>query len=662
MAIPNAYTWSIKDTVSDSMTEWFLADASAQGWVYMVSNKLDVWIYDLATENATKLSDITAVLMDSLDAGLGAVLMYRPAEHEGNAYGSLYFMQGDSNRNFAKGVITSSDGQSITWGARLDTAFTQDTDGNGAYDRVNDLIYYAPAAGTNLWIYNPVTDTWWQSSTAPTVGWYRPGLTTDDDGKLYIVNEDNDDKELFSYTGSWANLTALLSTAPHAISGHKILTWFRDRLWFINWYFLGVTWIDYLDPSTGVWSYVAKANVRGQAVATTQWAGEIEHFVLKTRNFSSSVYEGVPSIKLMERTAAVQGRHAIDGKVAIDTPWRIQRFAAVTGKASIDGLATCRGKALIDGATALYGQGHLKLNRKIVVWSAEHKEIDRTVATRGKHTIDRNAAVRGRHYEDRHIILSTKPSIYPNFKLYKEHFEVGSLTQYTEERGTPIFYNEIVIQYNGTSDGEMTSALTLQSVLSVNFYGEVVQRVLECPYIRDQALALAMGKEYLEQAHVIPLELKVDCFRPLPGIQTMDVVELESWPTGISEDGWFRNLICFVQRVSKDTTKNVTRLDLITRDYMHLPVLVQTVQVNDTGAFGGTINVSSFAQSRAFTIVSNSPGSPPIVGAKVTIVQTGETKVTDSSGQVVFDLLPGRYRLLIEGAGYKGASFEVVVA
>ncbi|MCB0385714.1 MAG: carboxypeptidase regulatory-like domain-containing protein, partial [Bdellovibrionales bacterium] len=269
---------------------------------------------------------------------------------------------------------------------------------------------------------------------------------------------------------------------------------------------------------------------------------------------------------------------------------------------------------------------------------------------------------KGKQFLNRSLCIASYPRVDPNFKLQKQYMEITSIEPFYEDRGSPLFFNELVVEYNGDQEGNFTSAVTLRSILSINYYGETVSKRVEMPYVYTQENALKVGREYLEQAHVVPLKMSINYERALPGIQTMDTVEIVEWPGGIAEDGYFRNLICFVQRIVTDNTRNRVALEVVTRDYHHLPPLIETTYLNDTQGFGGSIAVASFSQSRSFTVTSNSAGNPPIAGAQVTIIQTGETKTTDASGQVVFDLLPGRYRLLIRGAGYRESSFEVIVA
>lgn len=232
------------------------------------------------------------------------------------------------------------------------------------------------------------------------------------------------------------------------------------------------------------------------------------------------------------------------------------------------------------------------------------------------------------------------------------HFIEGNISRPTVT--SEGLLNDVTINYAyDFAAGKHQAAIRKHNPLSKLVYGESAQ-IYDMQMVQStrqaEKLADALLMTYSNPQLIVSIRHN---YRSVY-IEEGDLVQI-SHSYGIGENGFDAARALVVQKEVGDDIGYTLALE--GSGALYQSDLVQLTQVSRSGGAGITVTYDQGVAT--ITIYADVAGSPPVEGAEVTI--SGVKKVTDSRGQVRFNLLPGTYTAYITASGYKDAEINFSV-
>lgn len=312
--------------------------------------------------------------------------------------------------------------------------------------------------------------------------------------------------------------------------------------------------------------------------------------------------------------------------------------------------AILKGKHPIDRDAILSGTAHLDKNKWLILQGQEGKDSGRDFILNGLTGINRD------------FILDTKPDIRRSCILSAEdppdinahyNFIEAEMSDFQLTSGRLI--NEITLKYAyDNAEGQFKASITKHNPLSKLLYG-TAQDSREMKMIQGTRQAEKIADAILKTSS--SPEIKASFGHDLRSfhVEVGDIVSITHL-AGLGDNGYQKALaLVSLSRIQgiKKIYEALMKPDL--RLYMsELVTLTQTAGAGQAG-----ISITYEAGVATISVYADVQGNPKVEGAEITI--NGVKKITDTNGQVRFNILPGRYTAYIRASGYEDAEINFSV-
>lgn len=606
-----------------------------------------------------------------------AYVFFRSAAHQGNTYGALYIVNPQANVDDDQiliGTIDTADGLTLTWSSYSSGGFgyTSGSSDGYVYTESLDKLWCFTAGSAHITTWDIAGDVWSVENTAYAgLTAFAPRVAFDGNDTLYMLAGYGVNPHAFwRYTISSGSWTQLSVTGISGLAQETRHVFFVDdhvcALFTTNSAQVEAKGImSYDTTSGGPWTYEALGIGLETPYAPYGYPCIIEiddaYDVIVQRKSTTSLLWLVNPKHKKSISGVCASNDKIDASAIFLSGHGGQRFGVLKAKTQAEWSAVLRGTTSLNAGGILAGVARGRTARTAVLACGSEYYGTRSAVLAGNHDIEAAAVLVGKADVSRGGVLRTSPAIFTQWALDSSLLDIVQIEPWEFDGTQPMFFNQLKVKYNMRSDGEFANSILLKSVFSQSYYGQVVELEMEFPLIMDQVAAIGIGKQYLLQHHIVPLILTVKYLGDTIGMETMDHVEFSHPTFGISESGAFPLITARIREIQNEEfyARN-SHMILLTQDYVYIPPAIETALVSDTGLVVGT-NSSRASGLRTFTLLENSEGSPPVVGAEVTIVQTGQTGVTDKFGNVSFVLAPGTYLVRVRSAGHYERVFTEIV-
>lgn len=634
----------------------------------IVNSSYGVYIVDpdTWTVNGTNLGAYAA----SNSVNVYDYVFYRTGAQYGNTYGAIYILRftNASTMTFRVGEITSADGESITWSDGPLYPETSTANSGAVYDPLSDKLYYMKSSSAELYEYDFSS---WTSLHTHSESLSFPRLAfSSNRGKVYVYSGTSftTPLALFSYDLTADTFTQMANEGINtdSLDLDKSLVVHRDHLVMVQFS------NESADESTGIWTYDLSTD--GPWAITRYDLGGHEDYapyspfynfyqgpfgnqdLLNFRESSNNLLLLGDPTRHLDTSSTMGVFHSINRGATLDSGKRFKMRATLRAKYDYTRGATLSAKAQTERSGILEGVARYSRGRSTTLICGEERTYDRPATLSGNTNMERSATLKTNTKLTRLATFRTSPQVETSFTLEKSKTRVIKIENYETDGSSQMFFNQVTIKFDKPQSDDFAQSVTLESMFSKSYYGQTVSRTFEMPLVFDQVTAINIAKNLLMQHHVVPIKIEVAYSEPLREVFTGNFVLLNS-ANGISETGDFQNLTCRVKTINRDQySTQEDRMTLVSNDYYYLAPAIETVEVATTGV-KVTLTSNRLTSQRTFTIVEDAEGSKPIVGAKVTIVQTGDEGVTDNFGNVSFFLTTGTYLIRVESAGHETRTF-----
>jgi len=301
-------------------------------------------------------------------------------------------------------------------------------------------------------------------------------------------------------------------------------------------------------------------------------------------------------------------------------------------------------------------KGKHPIDRDFIISGVSHLDKAAWVILKGIEARDAGAdfILKGFNGLGRDFILNTKPDIERGFILRAEdpvdslvryHFREEEISDFKLTSGKLI--NEITLKYAyDPAEGQFKASITKHNPLSKLLYGEakdsrdlkMIQGTRQAEKVADAILMTSSSPE-------IKASFRHD-MRSFY-IEVGDIVDV-THRAGLGENG-YQNALALISLRRMQGIEILYEAKMKPSGSLYMSELLTLTQTAGAGQAG--ISITYEGGVATITIYADVKGNPPVEGAEVTI--NGVKKITDTRGQVRFELLPGTYRAYITASGYE---------
>jgi hypothetical protein len=272
------------------------------------------------------------------------------------------------------------------------------------------------------------------------------------------------------------------------------------------------------------------------------------------------------------------------------------------------------------------------------------------VILEGKKPDDLQVILSTRTDEDLSVILNAidPPDLSSTFNFMQSEISNFKITS-----GNLI--NEIEIRYGfDHADGKYKYAITKHNPLSKVIYRES-KAILELIMVQSTRVAEKVADGVLRTSSIPEVICSYDHDLRSVFIEVGDIASI-THQAGLGAGGYVDKLGTITKKIINDPVINYI-LTILSDPKLYKSILKELSKVASAEEAGITI---TYAEGVAtITVYADVEGNPPVEGAEVTINQV--RKITDSKGQVRFNLEQGTYTAYITASGYEDAQITFTV-
>jgi hypothetical protein len=308
------------------------------------------------------------------------------------------------------------------------------------------------------------------------------------------------------------------------------------------------------------------------------------------------------------------------------------------------------GKPSEDQDVILQGIASVQNDQLIVLRGTEANNDLLDVILQGKKDNDLSVVIPTKSDEDLSIILN---AIDPPDIASVYNFLEAEISNFKITSGELI--NEIEIRYGyNFVDRKYKFAITKHNPLSKVIYRES-KAIYELQMIQHSRVAETIADAVLRTSSIPAVVCSYDHDLKSIFVEVGDVASI-THQAGLGVGGYVRKLGTISKKVIKDLIVDYN-LTILSDPKLYKSVLKELSKVASAEEAGITI---TYAEGVAtITVYADVEGNPPVEGAEVTI--SSVRKITDSKGQVRFNLEQGTYTAYITASGYEDAEITFTV-
>ncbi|MEW6485785.1 MAG: carboxypeptidase-like regulatory domain-containing protein [Pseudomonadota bacterium] len=252
------------------------------------------------------------------------------------------------------------------------------------------------------------------------------------------------------------------------------------------------------------------------------------------------------------------------------------------------------------------------------------------------------------------LLAITLNAIEPPESLVKYRFFEDEITDFTITSGSLV--NEITLNYAyDFVEGRPKAAITKRNPLSQLLYG-VAKQTIDLMMVQHTRQAEKVADSILLTSSIPEIVCAFTHNLKSIFVEVGDMAGI-THRAGIGENGYVDALGRIIRKRIAGSSIAYSITMKTTAGQLYRSELVTLTQISSIGAAGITITYEQGVAT--ITIYADVAGSPPVEGAEVTI--SGVKKITDTRGQVRFNLQPGRYTAYITASGYEDAEITFTV-